>query len=180
LWVLGGITDRNGMAAALVGLVCVAFALWLWHRPGRVPLLLRLAALLAALALLSSPEVRTVSSGAAARTGGAEPWSEQRVAALRAEGRTIFVDFTADWCITCKVNEHVAIDTAAVRKAFAEQNVAWLEGDWTRADPAITAVLAHYQHSGVPLYLVYVKGGEPKVLPQVLTPSIVLEALKPG
>jgi thiol:disulfide interchange protein DsbD len=181
LWVLGGITDRNGMAVAMLGLVCIGFALWLWHKPGRVFALLRLAALLAALALLSSPEVRTVSAGhAAARAGGPEAWSEQRVTELRAEGRTIFVDFTADWCITCKVNEHVAIDTDAVRQAFAAQNVAWLQGDWTRADPAITAVLARYQHSGVPLYLVYVKGGEPKVLPQVLTPSIVLDSLKPG
>ncbi len=181
LWVLGGITDRNGMAAAMLGLVCIGFALWLWHKPGRSSGLLRLAALLAALALLSTPEVRTVSSGhAAAQPGGPEAWSEQRVTELRAEGRTIFVDFTADWCITCKLNEHVAIDTSAVRQAFAGQNVAWLQGDWTRADPAITAVLARYQHSGVPLYLVYVKGGDPKVLPQVLTPSIVLDALKPG
>ncbi len=182
LWVLGGITDRDGMAAALLGLVCIGFALWLWHRPGRTAGLLKLAALVAALALLWSPEVRTVSSGhgVVVQTGGAEPWSEQRVTELRAEGRTVFVDFTADWCITCKVNEHVAIDTDTVRKVFAEQNVAWLQGDWTRADPAITAVLARYQHSGVPLYLVYVKGGEPKVLPQILTPSIVVESLKPG
>jgi len=180
LWVLGGITDRNGMAAAMLGLICVGFALWLWHKPGRAAALLRLAALLAALALLSSPEVRTVSiAHPVTQAGGAEPWSEQRVTQLRAEGRTIFVDFTADWCITCKVNEHVAIDTAAVRQAFAEQHVAWLEGDWTRADPAITAILARYQHSGVPLYLIYVKGGEPKVLPQVLTPSTVVDALKP-
>jgi thiol:disulfide interchange protein DsbD len=181
LWVLGGITDRNGMAVAMLGLVFIAFALWLWHKPGRAALLLRIAALLAALGALSTPEVRTVSAGpAAVRSSGIEPWSEQRVAELRAQGRTVFVDFTADWCITCKVNEHVAIDTAAVRQAFAAQDVAWLEGDWTRADPAITAVLMRYQHSGVPLYLVYVKGGEPKVLPQVLTPSIVLDSLKPG
>jgi thiol:disulfide interchange protein DsbD len=181
LWVLGGITDRTGMAYAMLGLVCIAFALWLWHKPGRAALLLRVAALLAALGALSTPEVRTVSSAAAvARPGAAEPWSEQRVAELRAQGRTVFVDFTADWCITCKVNEHVAIDTAAVRQAFAAQDVAWLQGDWTRADPAITAVLMRYQHSGVPLYLVYVKGGEPKVLPQILTPSIVLDSLKPG
>ena len=180
LWVLGGITDRGGMAMAMLGLVCIGFALWLWHKPGRASGLLRLAALLAALALLTTPEVRTVSAGhAAAQPGGPEAWSEQRVTQLRAEGRTIFVDFTADWCITCKLNEHVAIDTNAVRQAFAGQNVAWLQGDWTRADPAITAVLARYQHSGVPLYLVYVKGGEPKVLPQILTPATVVDSLKP-
>ena len=181
LWVLGGITDRNGMAAALVGLTCIGFALWLWHKPGRTAGLLKLAALVAALALLCSPEVRTVSSGGhpVAQAGGPEPWSEQRVTELRADGRTIFVDFTADWCITCKVNEHVALDTDTVRTAFAAQNAVWLQGDWTRADPVITAVLSRYRHSGVPLYLVYVKGGEPKVLPQILTPSIVVDALKP-
>ncbi len=182
LWVLGGITDRNGMAVALLGLTLVAFALWLWHRPGRVAALLRLAALLAALGLLTAPQIRTVSAspGAATRVDAIEPWSEQRVAELRAQGRTVFVDFTADWCITCKVNEHVALDTAAVHQAFAAQQVVWLQGDWTRADPAITRLLAQYGRSGVPLYLLYVKGGEPKVLPQLLTPSMVVDALKAG
>lgn len=183
LWVLGGITDRNGMAVALLGLTLVAFALWLWHRPGRVAALLRLAALLAALGLLTAPQIRTVSAspGAATRVDATiEPWSEQRVAELRAQGRTVFVDFTADWCITCKVNEHVALDTAAVHQAFAAQQVVWLQGDWTRADPAITRLLAQYGRSGVPLYLLYVKGGEPKVLPQLLTPSMVVDALKAG
>ena len=183
LWVLGGITDRSGMAVALLGLTLLAFALWLWNRPGRVALLLKIAALLAALGLLTSPQIRTVSSGeAAAKPGSAaiEPWSEQRVGELRGQGRTIFVDLTADWCITCKVNEHVALDTDTVRKAFADQQVAWLQGDWTRADPAITQLLSRYGRSGVPLYLVYVKGGEPKVLPQLLTPSIVVDSLKPG
>ena len=183
LWVLGGITDRNGMAVALLGLTLLAFALWLWNRPGRVSALLKLAALLAALGLLTAPQIRTVSAGSnAARPGNAaiEPWSEQRVADLRAQGRTVFVDLTADWCITCKVNEHVALDTDTVRKAFTEQQVAWLQGDWTRDDPAITQLLSRYGRSGVPLYLVYVKGGEPKVLPQLLTPSMVVDSLKPG
>ena len=184
LWVLGGITDRNGMAVALLGLTLVAFALWLWQRPGRVAALLKLAALLAALGLLTSPQIRTVSGsgGSAVRSGNAaiEPWSEQRVAELRAQGRTVFVDMTADWCITCKVNEHVALDTDTVHQAFADQQVVWLQGDWTRADPAITQLLSQYGRSGVPLYLLYVKGGEPKVLPQLLTPSIVVDSLKAG
>ncbi|MDE0855521.1 MAG: thioredoxin family protein, partial [Nevskia sp.] len=134
------------------------------------------------LGLLTAPQIRTVSAspGAATRVDAIEPWSEQRVAELRAQGRTVFVDFTADWCITCKVNEHVALDTAAVHQAFAAQQVVWLQGDWTRADPAITRLLAQYGRSGVPLYLLYVKGGEPKVLPQLLTPSMVVDALKAG
>jgi thiol:disulfide interchange protein/DsbC/DsbD-like thiol-disulfide interchange protein len=185
LWVLGGITDRSGMAAAMLGLTLLAFALWLWNRPGGTALALRALALLAALALLGSPAVRTVAAAApaaapaaAAAKSAIEPWSEQRVAELRSQGRTVFVDFTADWCLSCKVNEHVALDSSAVHQAFAAGDVAWLQGDWTRADPAITAELARYGHSGVPLYLMYVKGAEPQVLPQILTPDTVVDALK--
>jgi thiol:disulfide interchange protein len=184
LWVLGGITDRSGMAVAMLGLTLLAFALWLWNRAGGVALALRALALVAALALLASPTVRKVSAAtsAPAAAGGVaqaaiEPWSTQRVSELRGQGRTVFVDFTADWCLSCKVNEHVALDSDAVHKAFAAADVAWLQGDWTRADPAITAELARYGHSGVPLYLVYVKGAEPKILPQILTPSTVIDAL---
>jgi thiol:disulfide interchange protein DsbD len=181
LWVLGGITDRNGMAVALLGLTLLAFALWLWNRPGRAAGLLKLAALLAALGLLTSPQISTVSSGShAAADAALEPWSEQRVNELRAQGRTVFVDFTADWCITCKVNEHTALSSDAVHKLFADRKVAWLQGDWTRADPAITQVLGRYGRSGVPLYLLYLKGGEPQVLPQLLTPSIVAAAFGPA
>jgi len=182
--VLGGITDRNGMAVALLGLTLLAFALWLWNRPGRVAALLKLAALLAALGLLTAAADPHRFPPAAMRSRRTMPRSNRGAnstsPSCAREGRTVFVDLTADWCITCKVNEHVALNTDTVRKAFAEQQVAWLQGDWTRDDPAITQLLSRYGRSGVPLYLVYVKGGEPKVLPQLLTPSIVLDSLKPG
>ncbi|GAC1629421.1 MAG: hypothetical protein NVS9B10_20580 [Nevskia sp.] len=179
LWVLGGLTDRNGMTVALLGCTLIAFALWLWNRPGLVAAALKIAAIAAAVALLASPPVRSVSAaGPAVRKAAFEPWSEERLAALRAERRTVFVNFTADWCITCKVNEAGALSSAAVRQAFAEQNVVWLEADWTRADPAITKALNQFGRPGVPLYLVYVNGGEPKVLPQVLTSDTILSALR--
>ncbi|MDR3418306.1 MAG: protein-disulfide reductase DsbD family protein [Nevskia sp.] len=185
VWVLGGITDRNGMAIALLGLTLLAFALWLWNHPSRVAQTFKLAAMLGALALLASPQIRTIpeaggNGSAQASARPYEPWSEPRVTELRGQGRTVFVDFTADWCITCKVNERVALKSGTVQKAFGEQQVAWLQGDWTRADPAITELLAHYGRSGVPLYLLYIKGGEPKVLPQILTPAIVLNYLGGG
>ena len=182
LWVLGGITSRDGMLVAMCGLTLVAFALWLWNRPGRSALLLRCAALLAALALLTAPQISTLAqAGRQAAAGSAiEPWNAQRVDELRSQGRTVFVDFTADWCITCKVNEHVALNTQTVKQAFAAEQVVWMQGDWTRADPAITEVLNRYGRSGVPLYLLYVKGAEPKVLPQILTPQLVVDALKPS
>ena len=102
----------------------------------------------------------------------------QGVAQLRSEGRTIFVDFTADWCLTCKVNERVALSTDRVRQAFKERNVAYLVADWTNPDPAITKALTQFKRPGVPMYLVYVNGDEPKLLPQVLTPDIVISSLE--
>jgi thiol:disulfide interchange protein len=178
LWVLGGLTDRHGMALALAGLTLVAFALWLWNRAGRGPRVLRVAALAAAALLLGHPALQSRAPAVTAAADSAwEPWSESRVTALRAQGRTILVNFTADWCVTCLVNERGALQAQAVRRALKENNVALLKGDWTRADPAITAALAQFGRSGVPLYLVYRAGGEVQVLPQLLTPDIVIGAL---
>jgi thiol:disulfide interchange protein len=115
---------------------------------------------------------------APAVASGHEAWSSARVAELRAEGRTIFVNFTADWCITCKANERIALGSSRVLEAMRDKNVAWLTADWTREDPAITAELARFGRNGVPLYLVYVRGDEPRVLPQLLTPDLIIEALQ--
>jgi DsbC/DsbD-like thiol-disulfide interchange protein/cytochrome c biogenesis protein CcdA len=101
-----------------------------------------------------------------------EPFTEARLAALRAEGRPVFVYFTADWCLTCKVNERIAINRPEVAAAFGKANVATLVGDWTRSDPAIGRFLNGQGRSGVPLYLYYRRGSlGPEILPQVLTPG---------
>jgi thiol:disulfide interchange protein DsbD len=140
-----------------------------------------LAALVALAAMLPRLEASPAASGSVASVTAlrdAEPWSADRVAALRAEGRPVFVYLTAAWCISCKVNERIALDTEAVRRAFAERNVAVLVGDWTRGDSAITALLREHRRDGVPLYLFYPEnGGAPAVLPQILTEAIVLEAI---
>ncbi|WP_198373704.1 thioredoxin family protein, partial [Roseomonas rosulenta] len=130
-----------------------------------------------ALALL--PLVQGATPAAARSAVAAhEAWSEARVAALRAEGRPVFVNLTAAWCITCKVNERMALATEGVQRAFAQRNVAYLTGDWTRGDPAITALLRAHQRDGVPLYLFYPAGGAaPRVLPQILTEGIVLQGI---
>ena len=182
LWVLGGLTDRDGMALALVGLVLVALALWLWSRArsgvlqGAAMLALILAGLLALHpALRSRPADATMTSRA---TEGWEPYSEARMTALRAQGRSVFVDFTADWCLTCKLNERGALRAESVREMFRRRDVALLVGDWTRADPAITAVLDRYGRSGVPLSLASRAGGEPQVLPQILTPDLINAAFE--
>jgi thiol:disulfide interchange protein DsbD len=133
----------------------------------------------AALALL--PLLAPAPPRAAAGTPGSEAWSAARVAELQAQGRPVFVNMTAAWCITCKVNERVALDTEAVQGAFARGNVAYLKGDWTRGDPAITALLRAQGREGVPLYLLYpAGGGAPKLLPEILTQGIVLAALEAG
>jgi len=132
------------------------------------------APLAAQIAGPASP-ARTVSAQAA--LPGAEPFSEARLAALRAEGRPVFAYFTADWCLTCKVNEKAAIETAAVAEAFGRGKVAVLVGDWTDGDPMLGRFIERHNRAGVPLYLYYAPGAaNPQVLPQVLTPAM-LEAL---
>jgi thiol:disulfide interchange protein DsbD len=181
LYVLGGLTDRDAMAYALVGVVLVAFALWLVSR-GASSILVRAlvsVVLIAAAAIGAHPALQARPPQATASVkAGWEPYSDARMAELRKQGRSVFVDFTADWCLTCKVNERTALRAARVEALFREQNVALLIGDWTRSDPAITAVLARYGRSGVPLYLAANAGAEPVVLPQVLTPSILEDAFR--
>jgi len=179
LWVLGGLTDRSGMALALVGLVTLAFGLWLiGQSQKRLAHLVGLIAVIGAVAVLFHPMVRTPSASTKSEPAiGWEPYSDARLAELRAQGKTVFVDFTADWCLTCKVNERIALHSAKAVEAFEKNEVVALVADWTRADPEITAALARYERSGVPLYLVSVKGAEPRVLPQVLTPDLVADAV---
>jgi thiol:disulfide interchange protein DsbD len=108
-----------------------------------------------------------------------QPFSVERVEALRSEGRPVFVDFTAAWCLTCQVNERVALADATVRTAFREKDVALLRADWTRRDAEITEALRSFGRSGVPLYVLYSPEGSvaPRIMPEVLSPRIVLEAL---
>ncbi|HNF64982.1 MAG TPA: thioredoxin family protein, partial [Plasticicumulans sp.] len=101
-----------------------------------------------------------------------------RLAGLRAAGRPVFVNLTAAWCITCLVNERTTLSSDTVRAAFAAGGVAYLKGDWTRRDPAIGAYLASFGRDGLPFYAFYpAGGGEPRLLPPVLSPALVVEAI---
>ena len=176
-WILGRQAGVDGMAIGLAAAMLLALALW-WvgRRQGGQGAWLPLvpAAVAAVAAMLLVP---TAAPGPAAATATAssllksEPFSETRLAALQQEGRPIFVYFTADWCVTCKVNEKGALERAQVADAFAKKQVAVLVGDWTRGDPAIGRFLAEHGRSGVPLYLYYEPGKPVEILPQVLTPS---------
>jgi thiol:disulfide interchange protein DsbD len=184
IWVLALQAGPDGVLFGLAGAVVLAAGLWglgLVQRAGG-PRLAGMAAtglaVLVALALL--PQLATAPAAAAAEPG-AEAWSEARVAELRAAGRPVFVNATAAWCITCQVNDRVALRADAVRRAFADRDIAYLKADWTRGDPAIGAMLRAHGRDGVPLYLFWAPGAaEPVLLPQILTEGQVLAALSPG
>jgi thiol:disulfide interchange protein len=174
-WVLWRQAGASGLAIGLGATAILALALW-WlgrrqERGGGAWILAPALAACAAAALLVHPAAR------APGIADAQAFSEPRLAALRAQGKPVFAYFTADWCLTCKVNEKAAIDTAATRAAFRDKGVAVLVGDWTDGDPALGRFLERHGRAGVPLYLYYAPGAaEPRVLPQVLTPGM-LQAL---
>lgn len=185
VWVLSKEAGSPGVLMALAGLVLIGFAAWAYGaaylrqgvaaRAGRIA---ALAAGLAAAALLSRVGALGEAPAQAEAASGAEPFSQSRLAALRAEGRPVFVNLTASWCITCLVNEQVAIQSEAVHDAFAQRHIAYLKGDWTRQSPEITEFLRAHGRDGVPLYLYYPPGGAaPDVLPQLLTEQTLLDAV---
>jgi thiol:disulfide interchange protein DsbD len=100
-----------------------------------------------------------------------------RLAQALGENRIVFVDFTAAWCVNCKVNEHLVLDSESIQDAFRRRGVILLKADWTSGDGDITALLRKFGRAGVPCYVVYPPGGQPIVLPEVITPEIVLHAL---
>ncbi len=107
-----------------------------------------------------------------------QPWSEVAVSRSLAAGQPVFVDFTASWCLSCQVNERVALSRPEVAQAFQARNVVLMKADWTRHDEAITQALTALGRSGVPAYALYTPGeSEPELLPEVLTPGIVIDAL---
>lgn len=177
LWVLGRQAGVNGAALVMCGLVLLAFALWLIARSTGLGRWIGAAVIAGSLGLLLHPALKPLAPDTEAQAGAeSAAWSEKRVAELRAGGRSVFINFTADWCITCKANE-VVLDSDAVKAAFAGKNVAWLTGDWTNADPEITRLLTAFGRPGVPLYLLYPPTGDPEILPQLLTRDKVTEAV---
>ena len=187
MWVAARQAGSEVLALGLLAGLMLAFALWLWGTrqagAGRWAVVLGLISLLAAGAALAvaarmEPEVPAASAdGTEALAAGV--WSSAAVEAAQAEGRPVLVNFTADWCVTCKINERVALSSGEVRQAIEETQGVYLVGDWTVRDPAITRELERHGRSGVPLYLLYAPGqAEPRVLPQLLTPGLVAEAVR--
>ena len=189
LWVLAAQTSDDGFLYALLSLVLVALAVWIygrWTAPGAKPGRVRfgvtgLVVVGAAGLWLGWP--RPVAAGPSAAGDGPpavvwEPWSPEAVERLRTEGRPIYVDFTARWCATCQTNKKLVFGSDAVLRTFAAKKIATLRADWTNRDPRITAELARFGRSAVPFNLVYLPGQpEPRILPELLTAGTVLEAV---
>lgn len=182
MWVLAQQVGPAELFAALIGLVLIGLAAWSFDQAQSAARVGRRVALVAVAASLAGVAVAVVGLSRAGPVGAPqlasaspyEAFSQKRLAELLAADRPVFVNMTAAWCITCLVNEHAAISSAAVKTAFAAKGVAYLKGDWTSRNPEITRVLEKHGRSGVPLYLLYAGGAEPVVLPQILTPAIVL------
>jgi thiol:disulfide interchange protein DsbD len=187
VWVLGQQTGIDGASALLLLLVALAFLAWALGSPTLGAVARRgfgtVAAVLMAAALFwAAPAVR--QEAVASTTPASETWqawSPERVAQAQAEGRPVFVDFTAAWCVTCQFNKRTTLARAEVKSAFDERKVLLLRADWTRRDAAITAELTRLGRSGVPVYALYAPGatqaGGPRLLNEILSPDEVRGAL---
>ena len=183
-WVLVQEAGANGVAILLSAFVVLALAAWLWGVTRDLSARGRgLGATIAILLLIGMAYGLSTLSGMSAPAATAslrgEKFTEAKLASLRASGKPVFVDATAAWCITCLVNEQAVLSRAAVKDAFAQQQVTYLVADWTNRDQAITRLLDANGRSGVPMYLYYAPGADkPVILPQILTESGVLAAIK--
>ena len=187
VYVFAALTGQDSVPMLLGALLLTAVAAWIFgrvnspiHDFGTKAGWMIVALVLFAAAVGEGIKLSHHKPGAMAQEEGWTPWSTEAVQKALAQGRPVFVDFTAAWCISCKANEQVAIDIDSTKKIFAAKNVVLLRGDWTQADPKISDALLQYKRDGVPLYLVYSpkEPNAPQVLPEVLTPGIVHDALQ--
>jgi thiol:disulfide interchange protein/DsbC/DsbD-like thiol-disulfide interchange protein len=189
LWVTSFQKGSEGVLLSLCGLLAIALACWIygkWTTP-ITPQKIKFIALSFALGLLSLSFYFGIKisrmqkiSPSLQETSLWQPYSEQRIAELRTQGKPIFIDFTAAWCFTCQVNKAVALHNSAVMKKFQEKGVTLFQADWTNRDPQITQALEFYHRTGVPTYVFYngTPNATPQILPEILTPQIVLMSLE--
>ncbi len=194
LWVLGNQVGVMGMALVLGVCVLFAFAAWLYQRRFSMGPIFKtvnyavgLGTIAIAIYLMQTPFLQTLAPSVAnADSTEAGPgqnyvaFNSQRVDELRAEGRPVFVNMTAAWCITCLANEQTSLSTDRVQQAMVENDITYMKGDWTNEDPEITAVLEQFNRPSVPLYVLYPgdPAQEPVILPQILTPGILTDAFE--
>ena len=174
-WVAGRQAGVDVMAATLLGALAIAFALWLW-RDRLWAKAIAILCIAAAIALASwRPEYSTGT--AHTDTEGRAAFSPAALEQRLIAGDRVFVDVTADWCITCLANERAVLNTDPIQAAFQEAGVTYMVADWTDYDPDIAAFVASHGRSGIPLYVLYDGAGGVEILPQLLRKATVLSAL---
>ena len=180
-WVLSSQVDMQSVFAVLLGALLIALGLWLMEKTQNSASILRRLTLIFSMGLMifsiwllpiasdnNSPSLKNEENA----------FSVQKLNSLRSEQKMVFLNFTADWCITCKVNEAIALNQDKVKKVLDEKNIIYLKADWTRKDPEIASMLASYGRTGVPLYLLFPSQGDPIILPELLTEDLLLDFLK--
>jgi thiol:disulfide interchange protein len=181
VWVLANQRGADAVGLVLVAMVLLAMTLWWFERSRSRGTISKLAVAVLAIATLVPMVLLSKvppPSGATLTEDGVVAYSPQKLAELRAAGTPVFVDMTADWCVTCKANEHTVLDTQRFRDLLQRTGAVYMKGDWTDVNPAISAFLAQYHSPGVPLYVVFPKHGGPgRQLSTVLTSSMVERAL---
>lgn len=194
LWVLGNQVGVMGMSLVLLVCIVFAFAAWLYQRRFTMGPTLRtvnyavgIGSFVLAIYLAQSPFMQTVTAADVAQfdeegnpTQNYEVFSTARLNELQAQGKPVFVNMTAAWCITCLANEQTTLGTDRVQQAMTDSEITYMKGDWTNEDPEITAVLERFNRPSVPLYVLYPgdSAKEPVILPQILTPGIVADAFE--
>ena len=179
VWVVSLQAGADGAAIVLLGLVGLAFAAWLIGsmKSGVRWAGVAAAALAMALAWPVSEPAQAASNSVKSGTMSWQPWDPAAVARLNAEGKPVFVDFTAAWCVSCQANKRLVLTRAEVEQQFAMKQVTLMRADWTNRDERITQALAGMNRSGVPVYVLHAPGKAPQILPELLTTGIVKEAL---
>ena len=173
LWVAGRQTSIDVAAAVIIGLILLVMALWIWKLNNKP-----VTRLIAAMTFATALAVPVAAISEAKVEAEFLTYSPELLADLRANNQPVFINLTADWCITCLVNERIALSSETVMGLMRDNGISYLKGDWTNSDPQITELLGRYNRSGVPLYLLYPRGqGDAQILPQILTESMVTDAL---
>ena len=185
-WVAYRLSGASAFLPALLGAIALSLGLLLYGRsqhsfPPSSTLRWGGLALVLLAAAIPATVLKTASTKLVSHHPDRLPWSEEEVARQLAAGHTVFIDFTAAWCLTCQVNERLTLSHPDVQAAFRANNIAFLVADWTRRDPAITSALHKYGREGVPTYVILrpTPNSTPQLLPEIITPSIVLKSLSP-